>query len=91
MTDTIRAELIESHRNMLDWAHTQDAIEFLAWKERQDQKCAGCVYVCKGQWYLVGEQSSRTQSEIMVGPDCPVLWQFSPYNKRAISISERNA
>lgn len=43
-----------------------------------DKECESCIYVCKRRWRFAGIEMNG--SVMTVGPTCPVLWHFSPYN-----------
>jgi len=46
-----------------------------------DKECASCMYICKYQWRFAGLAGATTPDKpVIVGPTCPVLWHFSPFN-----------
>lgn len=72
-------ELIQCHNNL--YAATKDthSLDFAVWASTQDDACERCEYVCKRRWRFAGEVVPGEEVEL-VGPSCPVLWKFSPYN-----------
>jgi hypothetical protein len=46
-----------------------------------DRQCTTCKYICKTGWRFAGlAGASRPNDPFTVGPECPVLWKFSPFN-----------
>lgn len=47
-----------------------------------DRLCDGCMYTCRLRWRFAG-LTGRSGHVYATGPNCPVLWRFSPYNPLA--------